>query len=56
MQYGHIGVSHFGKLWTSPVSDPNETSHELKLEKYPDKTVMGRTEKGFDFLGISFQP
>ena len=34
----------------------NETFHELKLEKHPDKTDMGRIEKGFDFLGYHFSP
>lgn len=34
----------------------NETFDELKLEKHPDKTAMGRTEKGFDFLGFHFSP
>lgn len=27
---------------------------ELKLEKHPDKTFIGRIEKGFDFLGYHF--
>ncbi len=34
----------------------NETFAELKLEKHPDKTDMGRAEKGFDFLGYHFSP
>jgi RNA-directed DNA polymerase len=34
----------------------NETFNELKLEKHPDKTCMGRIEKGFDFLGYHFSP
>jgi len=29
----------------------NETFARLGLEKHPDKTFIGRTEKGFDFLG-----
>jgi hypothetical protein len=29
----------------------NETLAALGLEKHPDKTFIGRTEKGFDFLG-----
>jgi len=28
----------------------------LKLEKHPDKTFIGRIEKGFDFLGYRFSP
>ncbi|MGO9121261.1 MAG: hypothetical protein ACLQPD_27075 [Desulfomonilaceae bacterium] len=34
----------------------NETFSELKLQKHPDKTCMGRIEKGFDFLGYHFSP
>jgi hypothetical protein len=34
----------------------NQTFNELHLEKHPDKTVMGRTEKGFDFLRYYFSP
>jgi hypothetical protein len=34
----------------------NETFSELKLDKHPDKTSMGRIEKGFDFLGYHFGP
>ena len=32
----------------------NETFTVLKLEKHPDKTFIGRIEKGFDFLGYHF--
>jgi len=34
----------------------NQTFNRLKLEKHPDKTVMGRIENGFDFLGYHFSP
>ena len=34
----------------------NETFNELKLEKHPDKTDIGRIERGFDFLGYHFSP
>jgi hypothetical protein len=34
----------------------NQTFSELKLEKHPEKTLMGRTKRGFDFLGYHFQP
>ena len=30
--------------------------NKLKVEKYPDKTFIGRIAKGFDFLGYSFEP
>ena len=34
----------------------NQTLNELKVEKPPDKTFIGRIAKGFDFLGYSFEP
>ncbi|MCZ6685722.1 MAG: reverse transcriptase domain-containing protein [Candidatus Dadabacteria bacterium] len=34
----------------------NQTFDELKLGKHPDKTVIGRAEKGFDFLGYNISP
>jgi RNA-directed DNA polymerase len=34
----------------------NQTFDELKLEKHPEKTVIGRIEKGFDFLGYHISP
>ncbi len=32
----------------------NQTFNELRLEQHPDKTSIGRTERGFDFLGYHF--
>ena len=32
----------------------NQTFAELKLSQHPDKTFIGRIEKGFDFLGYRF--
>ena len=32
----------------------NETLAELKLAQHPDKTFIGRTSRGFDFLGYQF--
>ncbi len=29
---------------------------DLGLEKHPDKTFIGRIERGFDFLGYHFGP
>jgi len=29
----------------------NQTFSALKLEKHPDKTSIGKTERGFDFFG-----
>lgn len=34
----------------------NQTLAELKLGKHPDKTFIGKSEKGFDFLGYHFSP
>ena len=34
----------------------NETFTVLQLEKHPDKTFIGRIEKGFDFLGYHLSP
>ena len=34
----------------------NETLAELKVEQHPDKTFIGRTSRGFDFLGYQFTP
>ena len=44
--------------WTlrRAVKTLNETFNTLKLEKHPDKTFIGRIEKGFDFLGYQFSP
>ncbi len=32
----------------------NQVLSSLKLEKHPEKTFIGRIEKGFDFLGYHF--
>jgi hypothetical protein len=34
----------------------NQTFNELKLEKHPDKTLIGKTERGVNFLGYQFHP
>ena len=34
----------------------NQTFSELKLEKHPDKTLIGKVERGFDFLGYFLKP
>ncbi len=33
------------------VKAVNEVLASLRLEKHPDKTFIGRIERGFDFLG-----
>ncbi len=42
--------------WTlrRAVKAVNEVLESLRLEKHPDKTFIGRIEKGFDFLGYHF--
>ncbi len=32
----------------------NQVLGALRLERHPDKTFIGRIEKGFDFLGYHF--
>jgi RNA-directed DNA polymerase len=32
----------------------NQTFAELKISLHPDKTFIGRIDKGFDFLGYRF--
>lgn len=34
----------------------NRTYNELKLEQHPDKTLIGRVERGFEFLGYFLKP
>jgi RNA-directed DNA polymerase len=34
----------------------NKTFNKLGLEQHPDKTLIGRTERGFDFLGYFLKP
>ena len=38
------------------VKAVNQVLGSLNLEKHPDKTFIGRIEKGFDFLGYHFGP
>ncbi len=33
----------------------NQTFNELRLEQHPDKTLIGRAERGFDLLGYHFE-
>ena len=43
------------KVWSVGVNH-YQTLNELKVEKHPEKTFIGRIAKGFDFLGYSFEP
>ena len=38
------------------VKAVNQVLGSLNLEKHPDKTFIGRIERGFDFLGYHFRP
>ncbi len=38
------------------VKQHNQALNQLRLEKHPDKTFIGKVEKGFDFLGYHFSP
>ncbi len=38
------------------VKAVNQALGSLNLEKHPDKTFIGRIERGFDFLGYHFRP
>ena len=38
------------------VKAVNEALGSLDLLKHPDKTFIGRIERGFDFLGYQFRP
>lgn len=38
------------------VKKVNQVLASLNLKKHPDKTFVGRAEKGFDFLGYRFTP
>ncbi len=40
----------------SAVRIVNETLDVLKEEQHPDKTFIGRVERGFDFLGYFLKP
>jgi hypothetical protein len=37
------------------VAKVNRVLQDLKVEKHPDKTFIGRISKGFDFLGYHFE-
>jgi hypothetical protein len=36
------------------VKQLNQILNQLKVEKHPDKTYIGKIENGFDFLGYQF--
>jgi RNA-directed DNA polymerase len=36
------------------VKQLNQILNQLKVEKHPDKTYIGKIENGFDFLGYLF--
>ena len=34
----------------------NQILNKLRVEKHPDKTFIGKVERGFDFLGYFLKP
>jgi hypothetical protein len=38
------------------IKKVNQTLEELKLQRHPEKTFIGRISRGFDFLGYAFTP
>ncbi|NEP13872.1 MAG: hypothetical protein F6K14_27470 [Symploca sp. SIO2C1] len=36
------------------IKATNQVMNELRVVKHPDKTVIGRVARGFDFLGYWF--
>ncbi len=43
-------------IFRTRVKVVNQVLGALRLEKHPDKTFIGRIERGFDFLGYHFGP
>ena len=50
--------SHFEKRRRNHPLHPHQVVgvSELKVEQHPDKTFIGRIERGFDFLGYVMKP
>ena len=50
--------SHFEKRRRNHRLHPHQVVDvsELKVEQHPDKTFIGRIERGFDFLGSVMKP
>jgi hypothetical protein len=38
------------------IKKANQVLGRLKVEKHPDKTFIGKVDRGFDFLGYHFTP
>ncbi len=38
------------------IRKANQVLAQLKVEKHPDKTFIGKVDRGFDFLGYHFTP
>jgi hypothetical protein len=66
MVAGYLGLPLHGR-YSHSRPDPLATARclegrqptrlgALSLEKHPDKTFIGRIERGFDFLGYHFSP
>ncbi len=62
VSHRHISPIKGGARSTVPVLGPDwlwealAATIVLRMEKHPDKTFIGRIERGFDFLGYHFGP
>ncbi len=52
----HSGARADPLRFQKAVKAVNEVLGSLRMEKHPDKTFIGRIERGFDFLGYHFGP
>jgi hypothetical protein len=52
----HCSIKAIGNFTSLAMNPAGQEEPHLLLKKHPDKTAMGRTEKGFDFLGYHFVP
>ena len=51
---GHLVLAPTRAKLRGAVRAVNEVLSALRLEKHPDKTFIGKIERGFDFLGYRF--
>jgi hypothetical protein len=54
-RYPHSRPDPLATAWCLEGRQPARLG-ALSLEKHPDKTFIGRIERGFDFLGYHFGP
>jgi RNA-directed DNA polymerase len=51
-----LGLFYVRRKLRRAIKVVNRTLNELKLGKHPNKTFIGRIERGLDFLGYHFSP